>query len=145
GQDVPDVHTLPALVAGAEVGRRVPTTILRDGKEQTLEVKVAEMPGERSAEATTPAASEKGKWGLALRELDQRAGGQGEGVLVAGVQPDSPAERAGVQSGDVILEVNRHKVASVADAQKEARTESDRMLLLIKRGDASLFAALEAK
>jgi S1-C subfamily serine protease len=68
-----------------------------------------------------------------------------EGVLVAGVQPGSAAARAGVQDGDVILEVNRHKVTSVKEAQAEAQKTQDNLLLLLRRGESSLYAALEAQ
>jgi serine protease Do len=66
---------------------------------------------------------------------------------VMGVQPGSPAERAGVRSGDVILEVNRQKVTSAKEAQAMAQKQSDSgsLLLLLRRGDTSLFAALELK
>jgi serine protease Do len=71
----------------------------------------------------------------------------GDGVLVAAVQPGSPAERAGLRSGDVILEVNRKKVASAHDAQAEAQKDpnAQTLLLLFRRGNSSQFAALELK
>jgi serine protease Do len=129
--------------------------VLRNGGDQTLTVKVGRMPGERaeaSRQASGPAEPDQGKWGMALRDMDaqlaQRAGvAPGEGVLVAAVKPDSAAERAGVRAGDVIVEVNRHKVTSVAEAQAEAKKQEagGSLLLLLRRGDASLFAALQQK
>jgi serine protease Do len=155
GKDVAEMNILPALVAATAVEKAVPVTIRRNGTEQTLSVKVGRMPGERSEAAGQTgdqAESASSKWGLALRDLDaqraQRAGiAPNEGVLVAGVKPDSSAERAGIQAGDVIVEVNRHKVTSVAEAQAEAKKQEagGSLLLLLKRGDASLFAALEQK
>jgi len=100
------------------------------------------------AEAPEPAG--QGKWGLALRDLDAQTAGRlgvtaNEGVLVAGVQPGSAAARAGVQDGDVILEVNKRKVTSVKEAQAEVQKTQDNLLLLLRRGESSLYAALEAK
>jgi serine protease Do len=155
GKDVAEVTTLPSLVAATPIDKAVPVKILRNAAEQTLSVTVGRMPGERAEAAgptSSPAEAAAGKWGLALRDLDarlaQRAGvAPGDGVLVAAVQPDSAAERSGVRPGDVILEVNRHKVTSVAEAQAEAKKQEagGSLLLLLKRGDASLFAALEQK
>jgi len=154
-KDVTETKTLPALVAAAPIDKTVPVKVLRNGGEQTLTVKVGRMPGERaeaSRQASGPAEPDQGKWGLALRDMDaqlaQRAGvAPGEGVLVAAVKPDSAAERAGVHAGDVILEVNRHKVTSVADTQAEVKKQEagGSLLLLLRRGDASLFAALQQK
>jgi serine protease Do len=153
GKDVPDVSHLPMLVAATAVDKTVPVKILRDGSEQTVNVQVARMPGEKAASKpeTGQAEPAQSKWGMALRDLDARTAQRvgipsGEGVLVTGVKPDSPADRAGLQTGDVILEVNRTPVHSVADAQTQAqKTTGGPLLLLLKRGDASRFAALEQK
>jgi serine protease Do len=151
GTDVAEVGSLPTLVAATPVDKTVAVTVLRNGSQQSLSVTVARMPGER-AETASQAEPAQGKWGLALRDLDartaQRVGvAPGEGVLVVGVEPGGVAEKSGVRQGDVILEVNRQKVGSVADVQTEAkkREGSGPLLLLLKRGEASLFAALEAK
>jgi serine protease Do len=149
GKDVAEVGNLPTLVAATPIDRVASVKILRNGVEQTVSVKVGRMPGER-AEATSQAEPAQGKWGLALRDLDgrtaQRAGvAPGDGVLVIGVQPGSAAEKAGVRAGDIILEVNRRSATSVAEVQAEAKKQENDgpLLLLLKRGEASLFAALE--
>jgi serine protease Do len=153
GKAIAEVATLPALVAATPIDTTVPVQILRNGAEQTLPVTVGRMPGERTAAAQPgqPAAPAQGKWGLGLRDLDaqtaQRAGvAPGTGVLVTAVKPDSPAEKAGLQPGDVLLEVNRTKVTSVAQAQAEAqKANGGALLVLVKRGDVSRFAALTEK
>jgi serine protease Do len=151
GKDVAEVGNLPPLVAATPVDKTVVVKVLRNGSEQSLSVKVARMPGERTESASQEEPAQ-GRWGLALRDLDartaQRVGlAPGEGVLVTGVEPGSAAAKAGVRQGDVILEVNRRKAGSVADVQGETKKGDGNgtLLLLLKRGDASLFAALEAK
>ncbi|HSB81163.1 MAG TPA: Do family serine endopeptidase [Candidatus Methylomirabilis sp.] len=151
GKDITEMHTLPALVAATPIDKEVPVMLLRNGAEQTLKLKVGKMPGEPS-EASAPSEPSQGKWGLALRDLDARTAERlgitsGGGVVVAGVQPGSPADQAGVRTGDVILEVNRQKVTSVKEAQAlgQKASENGSLLLLLRRGDASLFAALELK
>jgi serine protease Do len=153
GQEVPEVNALPTIVATTEPGKQVPLTVRRDGKDVTLQVKVGKMPAERPERAEAPEPAEQGKWGLALRELDaqtaQRLGiGPKDGVLVAGVQDDSPAQTAGVRTGDVILEVNKQKVTSVKEAQEavqQHQTKGDPLVLLLRRGESSLYAALQGK
>jgi len=151
GKEVTDGHALPALVAGTPVGKDAALTIRRNGKEEQLHVTVGQMRSERTEEVGS-AAPEQGKWGLALKDLDartaQRLGVQpGSGVLVAAVQPGSPAASAGVRPGDLIQEINHTKVTSAKDAQAEARKVggNDSLLILLRRGDTTLFAALEAK
>ena len=155
GKEISQVHNLPPLVAAVPIGEEVPVTILRNGAEQTVKVKVGQMPGDR-AEASSSNEQTQGqaqsKWGLALRDLDARAAQRlgvdpGDGVLVAAVQPDSPADRAGIQRGDVILKVNQKKVTSVKEVQTEAQKDpnAQTLLLLFRRGNSSQFAALESK
>jgi serine protease Do len=155
GKPIAEVGNLPGLVAVTPVDSVVPVKILRDGAEKTLTVTVGRMPserGERAGRGGGEAEPTAGKWGLALRDLDERTAQRlgvapGDGVLVAGVRPGSPGERAGVRAGDVIQEVNRHKVASVKDVRTAAEQPRDggSVLLLLKRGDGSLFAALQDK
>lgn len=149
---VAESSTLPSLVAETPVGETVPVEVLRDGKNTTLEVKVAKLTEETAANESEEQGSEKSKWGLALRELQpeerEQAGVKaGEGVLVAGIAPESPAAEANLQVGDVILEVNRVPVGSVADLKKEMdKVEGGKpLLLLLRRADGNLFASLAAK
>jgi serine protease Do len=68
-----------------------------------------------------------------------------EGVLVTAVMPGSPAATAGVQAGDVILQVNQAPVSSVEGMKAEvAKVKGDKpLLLLLRRADGSTsFAAL---
>lgn len=63
------------------------------------------------------------------------------------VEPGSPAANAGIQTGDVIQEVNRKPVRNVEDfAQKvDKAKEQENVLLLLQRGQNSLFAAVTPK
>jgi serine protease Do len=150
GKPIAEMSALPPLVAGTPIDKEVPVTILRNGAEQTVQVKVGRMPSEQ-AEAPGPAEPSQGKWGLALRNLDpqtaHRLGVTPGGVLVVGVQPGSAADQAGIRRGDVILEVNRQKVTSVKEVQAEAQKDpnAQSLLVLLRRGDTTLFAALELK
>ena len=69
------------------------------------------------------------------------------GIVVTQVEPGSPAANAGIQTGDVIQQVNRKPVKNVEDfVQKvEKATDKDNVLLLIQRGQNRLFAAVTPK
>jgi serine protease Do len=152
GKKVEESSTLPSLVAETPVGETVPVEVLRGGKNRTLEVTIAKLVDETAANDADEQGVQKGRLGLALRELrpEERAQAglkDGEGVLVTGIAPESSAAEANLQVGDVILEVNRVPVGSVADLKKEtAKVEDDKpLLLLLRRADGNLFASLTAK
>jgi serine protease Do len=139
--------TLPALVASTPVGKTVAVEIMRDGKVQRVNVAIAKLNDLTAALNTKP---EKSQWGLALQNIRPEERNQmgltgNDGVLVTSVMPGSPAHNAGIQPGDVILQVNQAAVSTSQGVQDEvAKATSDKpLLLLIRRADGSTrFAAL---
>jgi serine protease Do len=144
-------HELPSLVAATPPGKQVELKVLREGKERTVTARVGEMPkeGGETEELEAPESSGE-KLGLLVepvtpemaRSLDIPAGG---GVLVKGVKSGSIAEDAGLRPGDVVLEVNRKPVASVADFKRAVTGSKGQktLLLLVRRGESTLFLALK--
>ncbi len=67
-----------------------------------------------------------------------------DGVVVAGVEPGSPASDAGIQTGDVIKSINQKPVKDVADFVKKVKNArgQENILLLVQRGKNNLYAAL---
>ncbi len=63
-----------------------------------------------------------------------------EGVLVSDVKPGSPAEGAGLKTGDVIIEVNGQRIKSVGKIKSIFKEigEGERISLLVKRGADSI-------
>ena len=153
GKPVKSSHELPSMVAATPIGKDVDLKVLRDGKEKTLRVKISEMPkgeGEPGIGGEESEDSSGDKLGLAVapitpevaRELGIEAGA---GVLVRAVKAGSTAEEAGLQPGDVIVEVNRKAVKSV-EAFKSAVTgakKGETLLFLVRRGDSTIFLALK--
>jgi S1-C subfamily serine protease len=64
------------------------------------------------------------------------------GLAVAGVEPGSPAERAGVREGDVIVAVNGRAVNDAGELRSALAREKAGTLLRIRRGDGYLFIAV---
>ncbi len=65
-----------------------------------------------------------------------------EGVLVAEVEEGSPAERNGLQPGDIVIAVNRTKVRSVAEFSKVAAGTGGAIALNILRGNVRVFLVI---
>jgi serine protease Do len=60
------------------------------------------------------------------------------------VAPGSSAAEAGLRREDVILEVDKQQVASVADLEQRLAGAEDGALLLVRRGDATVFVPLKS-
>jgi serine protease Do len=106
--------------------------------------------GELKDEEVLASAPKAGTLGLAVQNVTPEiAEGLGldrmAGVVVTGVEPQSPAAEAGLRPGDVILEVNRKKIGNVSELQKTLDEEKpgSNLLFLIRRGANNLFLALK--
>jgi len=130
GAPIKEVTDLQKRVAAIPPGRAVALTVLRDRKTSRLTVKIGEQPGEETVVAAGP----KGAGlGVTVEELSEEAaqtyGLRGRsGVVVTDVAPDSAAEAAGIKEGDLVLEVNRHRVGTVEEFKKA--------VALLKPGEA---------
>jgi serine protease Do len=143
GKPVTTGRELSTAVAGMPIGKEVPVQILRDGKEKTLTVKLAER---KEEEAAVRQQEPGGAEDLGIRAADitpetARRFGVDEaekGVLIMAVRPGSKAEQGGVQQGDIVKEVNRKPVKSVAELKAEygKAKAGDSVLLLVKRPSA---------
>jgi serine protease Do len=122
---VNDAGELQVLVSQQRPGARITLEVLRDGKRMSLPVTLEEMTNGKAERGENSDASEgKMRWGMGLNDLtpdvrDQlQAPRDLHGAVIEQVQPGSSADNAGLQRGDVVLEVNRHKVETAADVQQ---------------------------
>jgi serine protease Do len=150
GKEVADSKDLPQIVATTPVGKDVTVKLLRNGQIMDRQVKVGEME-EKGVKVSSVPASHK-SLGITVQNLTPEIARQlslkkDTGVVVTGVEPGSPAEEAGIQTGDVIQQVNRKQVKNVEDfGQKvEKAKDQESVLLLLQRGQNNLFAAVTVK
>ena len=122
GKPVTDAGQLQMTVGQKRPGDTIHLLVVRDSKPTSIPVTLEALGGGKGAE-TAAGEHGKGRWGLSLADLtpDVRDELQAQsqrtvhGAIVEDVQPGSPADNAGLQRGDVIVEVNRHAVKSAAD------------------------------
>ena len=140
---------LQRAVGFTSPGASVKVKVWRDQGEKAVEVKVGEAPeDQREARGPGPRGGGASALGLEVRAITPDVARQlnlkvTEGVIVARVEDGSPAEEAGIQRGDVIREINRQKVRSMADFEKTTKDtkEGDRLTVLLQRGVVSLYVA----
>ncbi len=125
GKTVSDAGELQVEVGQRKPGTTIHLQILRDGKDVSIPVTLADIAHRQEEVSEKTGEHGKARWGLGLADLtpDSReqiqAPNDVKGAVIEQVQPGSPAEDAGLQPGDVILEVNRHKVQSAADVKQD--------------------------
>jgi serine protease Do len=121
GKPVSDAGQLQMIVGQKRPGDTIHLQVVRDSKPMSVAVTLDALGGDKGTEVAG-AEHGKGRWGLSLADLtpDVRNETQAErgvhGAVVEDVKPGSPADNAGLQRGDIIMEVNRHAVKSVAEA-----------------------------
>ena len=149
GKEVSDTRQLRNLVAATAPGSSVKIDVLRNGKEKTFSATIGKLTAEAAAisEPTGKARDKLAKLGLDLQtltpELAKQYDLQGEhGVFISGVEPGSPASMANLQTGDLIVEVNRKPVTSIGELQDALGKSPEQVLLLVKRGGSSLFVVI---
>ena len=139
-------------IASTRPGSRVALTVRRDGAEKTLTATLKELPS-ASASVEGEGRGERGEaggvLGLRVEPLPQdraRALGLTDGLVVAAVQPNSPASEAGIRQGDVIEEVNGKAVASASQLRDAVSAAGTRpALVLVRRGDQSLYLTISPR
>jgi serine protease Do len=150
GKPVPKNKDFPSLIADTPPGHRVTLKIIRDKKEQIASVKIGELPEDSDAVQKTE--SRDPEIGVRVQRITPEAArrlglSSTKGVLVVEVQPGSPADQVGLETADVVREVNQRPVNNVSDFERAVRQgrRGDRILLLVQRGDNAVFFALKRK
>jgi Do/DeqQ family serine protease len=145
GRPVRNPRDLAAAVAEAKPGAALALAVSRDGKRTEQRVALGEVPGTRVAGKSAGGQAGQAALGLALAPRPDAAKGEG-GAVVARVEPDSVAEKRGLQQGDVVVRAGDRDVAKpgdVAEAVDTARKAGrSNIAMLVERGGTRLFVAL---
>lgn len=137
-----EVKDLQQIVRHMAVGEEVTLVILRDADRLTVPIRIARMPQEAADGLAAEAL------GLIVRGFDaalaERLGlGRQGGVRVVVVERGSPAERAGLQPGDMVLSVDGRDVVSPADYAAAFRQAAGPVRLRLLRGSNPLMVTIE--
>jgi serine protease Do len=147
-QNIDRYGELSGRISNMKPGSEARLTVWRAGKQQDIDVKVAELDEQPQRSASRGGGGGKGadqaaRLGLSVRPLqpDEKQQAQTDGTLVV-ERVTGPAAAAGVQPGDIILGVNGKTVRSIAELQDAAKNAGKTIALLIQRQDAQIFVPL---
>jgi serine protease Do len=153
GQKVSDASALQIEVGQKQPGTSIKLEVLRDGKDVNVPVTLEAM-GSRDHDGKEESSNANGKprWGLGLADMTPemreqlQASGDVHGAVVEQVQPGSAADNAGLQRGDVIVQVNHQPVQSAADVQKalSAVPKGQDALVLVWSNGGNTFRVLHS-
>jgi serine protease Do len=139
GENVKTVGGFRNRVALTTPGSEAKLVVLRDGQRKTLAVKIGQQ--DKSSQVASGPAQSSEEIGLTVQSIttqlaEQFNVKQGAGVVVTQVETGSIAAMAGIKVGDVILQVDRHKVSSAVEFKRLIKRGSkDKQILLLVRDD----------
>ena len=148
GQSVENTSDLVQKVISTRPGTEVPVTLMRLGEPITINVTIEELDLDSENRTTRTAVEDLDTgFGMTLQDLTPETARRlgvspdTQGAVVSNLDPGGTARQGGVQLGDVIIRVNRTRVANATEATQELRlVESGRVaLLLVVRQDIERF------
>jgi len=158
GEKIEDTNLLRNRVAQTAPGTTVKLTISRDGSQSDMSVTLDEFKasdsknpnGGPSSDNGGNSQGESGKLGLTLEPLSGNTARQlgldakTGGLVVTDVDPTGPAAEAGIDQGDVILEINRKAVNTVADAKSAIDASGGKpVLILMSRKGQTIYVTVK--
>ena len=151
---VADSRTLRLMIGEMSPGKVVQMAVVRDGMERQYSVTLGEQPSDKVAASNVlgGASSLRALDGVSLEALTPDSARQYgltrnmKGVAVRRVDPDSAAAKAGLEAGDVILEVNRHPVTSTEDVNRYiGESQTGTALLFVNHEGQTRYLAIPTK
>ncbi len=111
-------------------GSKITLDLLRDGNKHSISLQISKPETARF------------KGNILSYKLDGATFGNndGNGILVASIEMDSPAAKSGLEEGDIVLSINRREVTSVEDLDQ---ITGDTLLLNIIRNGYGLFLLIQ--
>jgi serine protease Do len=148
GQKVNDVSDLTNMAAVTPPGTEVSVKVIQDGKTKNMKVKLEKFPDQEAQVKDEVRKS----LGLTVRQLTPKIVRRfnidhDDGVIIADVDQGSVAGDAGLKPGDIILEINKKPINTLANysAVLEDVKPGDTALFLVKRGNNTIYAALRIR
>jgi len=130
GKLVKTFNELRGKIGSIGAGKNVKLTIIRNGIEQEFNVKLKQSPASNVAAASIHRMFE----GAKLENNNNNSG-----VIIRDIADNSPAQLAGLQSGDLITAINRTRINNIAELRKYLKDKKGVFALNIIRDNYSQY------
>jgi serine protease Do len=158
GKPVQDNNQLTRDVGVIPPGKSVQLDVMREGRQRSVEARLAPRPDEtdqggRSSKEGGESKEKGDLLGVRVEDLTPQLARRAQvdpgtkGAVIVDAAPDSPASEAGLDAGDVIVEVNRKQVTSAAEYHGAVKglKKGDTALLRVKHGQATQYVPVRIK
>src|SRR5438876_5577876 len=160
GKKINDARELRLMIGSMQPGTKVQIEVNREGQSKNVNVELAEMPpgeAEQGAETTPEESAQPEKatvfGGVAVADVTDdirtalNLSKDIKGAVIAEIDSDSPAAKAGLREGDVIQEVNKQPVRNAKElvAISKKLKPNEKILIRVWSQGRSGFVALEPK
>jgi len=147
GKEITEMKDLPYMVGSTAVDKNVTVVVIRKGKEKSFNLNVGELKEEKEYRESEGSETDLG---MTVEEITPPMARNfslsvTSGLIIVQVQRNSPAAEAGLQQGDIILEVDQNEPGRLSDFYKMIRKykKGDTILFLIKRGESTIYLTLK--
>lgn len=144
GKKLEDPSDLQKIVISVPVGSSLELKILREGKEKVFTIKTEKMPDEEKIEKVE---TEKNILGIKVRDMlpsEKKNAFYKSGVVVTDIEPNSPADIAGIQEGDIIFTINQKTIKTTKDFNQIVKVlrKGTVINLFLQRGNQTFYIAI---
>ncbi|MDM8536161.1 Do family serine endopeptidase [Desulfobacterales bacterium HSG17] len=146
---IDSARDLSLTIAGSSVGEKINIKLIREGKAKTLKVKLGKRPenGTDTIGENPDSNQSFDLFGFRLKQMNADIAGKLgypeniKGLLIVDIEPNSQASNTVVRQGDLLMEINRHKISTIQDYRQylKAMGKGGLLQLLFRRGNSHVF------
>jgi serine protease Do len=144
GEPIESANQLTTSLAGYEPGDEVTLTIVRDGKRRAIEVELGEFPRQgQPEEPTATVESAEQRLGFSVQTLTSQIADRlgydvDDGLVISRVDRYSPAARAGIRRGQLLLSINGRAIDGESDYRAAAEAVQSGDVVSVRVRDPEL-------
>ncbi len=141
GRPVKSSAQVGNIIGLIRTGNKVALTIVRNGKTILLHPVIEK----RTKLSEGMKAKQPYLHGVAIKDFDESSPAHGDvrGILVLNIAADTPAWRAGLHPGDIIISADKRRVADIEELKNAASKTKDGLLLNLLRGNVAFYIVIK--